>query len=689
MKNLVKLTVLLGLSFLFSYSVFSQERVNVKKKEFFVSEEGFQTAWKSVKKGNFQFYQHRPANYKRAVAYYKYALEYNSENAELNLLMAISLLRSDPKSDALQYIQKAIDLKEDVHPRAEFFLARALHMNLKFSEAIDAYNLYKESLSGKQFEIQSPIIDKYIAECEAGKKLSKESGRVIIDNLGENINSEFDDYGAIVTEDGNTIVFTSRRGEQGDIYNPIDNKYYEDIYTAQFENKEWQPAESIGKPVNSKWNDAAVAFSEDGQKLIFYRGRKRDGDLYVATLKGNHWGNIHDLTHKLNHKRSQETGICFDAEGTTAYFVSNFEDDNLGGKDIYYSIQENGKWSKPVNLGDIINTPYDEGSVYITPDEKYLYFSSKGHNSIGGYDIFVSEYKYDSWTEPKNLGIPVNSPDDDVFMYVLMNGRDAFFSSIRKEGYGGVDIYHAILLGKEKPVMVKTEDDLLANITSPQSESFIEESMEIRYTRMTVVKGTVTDYNTGLPVNASIELVDNKTGKLVKKTSSNPNTGTYLISLPSGKDYGFSVNADGYMFHSENFVVPKAQDYKEIFKDIKLQPITPGSKIILHNTFFASGKSSLQPESYSELNRLAKLFERYPNMVIEISGHTDNRGSRAVNQRLSYARAKSVVNYLVGQGVSPKNLKAVGYNYKYPVASNKTAAGRQKNRRVEAKIISN
>ncbi|MCF6240636.1 MAG: OmpA family protein, partial [Bacteroidales bacterium] len=175
----------------------------------------------------------------------------------------------------------------------------------------------------------------------------------------------------------------------------------------------------------------------------------------------------------------------------------------------------------------------------------------------------------------------------------------------------------------------------------------------------------------------------------IKKTNSNVNTGAYLITLPSGKDYGFSVNAAGYMFHSENFVVPATQDYKEIFKDIQLQPITPGSKIILHNTFFASGKSTLQPESYSELNRLAKLFEKYPNLVIEISGHTDNRGSKAVNQRLSYARAKSVVNYLVGQGVNPANLKAVGYNFKYPVASNKTAEGRQKNRRVEAKVISN
>ncbi|RLD82711.1 MAG: hypothetical protein DRJ10_04755 [Bacteroidetes bacterium] len=213
--------------------------------------------------------------------------------------------------------------------------------------------------------------------------------------------------------------------------------------------------------------------------------------------------------------------------------------------------------------------------------------------------------------------------------------------------------------------------------------------MQIQYTRMTIVKGTVSDFNTGKPLESSIELVDNKSGKLIKKTNSNINSGSYLISLPSGKDYGFSVNADGYMFHSENFVVPKAQEYKEIFKDIQLQPMTPGSKIILHNTFFESGKSSLRPASFFELNRLAKMFDKYPNLILEISGHTDSRGSYAVNQRLSRARAKSVVDYIVGQGVNPANLKAVGYNFKYPVASNKTKEGRQENRRVEAKILSN
>jgi len=685
----IKYIAIISLLISIAFNFVAQERVSIKNKEFKVTEEGYKEAKRNLKKANFLFYQHRPESYRQAIPFYKTAYAYNSENAELNLLLAICYLRSDPKSEALSYAQKAIDLKEDVHPKGQFILARALHYNLEFSAAIDAYTTYKEGLKENKLNEQSTIIDKYIAECEAGLKLKKKTARVIIDNMGENINSEFDDYGAILSADGLDLVFTSRRGKQGDKINTMDNKYFEDIYTSQLEDGKWKEAVNIGKPVNSDWNDAAVALSQDGQKLIFYRGRERDGDIYSATLEGARWKNIHDLTHKLNRKKSQESAICFNADGTTIYFVSDLDQGSYGGKDIYYSILDGKNWSTPVNLGDVINTEFDEASVYITPDEKYIYFSSKGHNTMGGYDIFVSEYKYDSWTEPKNLGLPINSPDDELFMSVLMNGRDAYYAGRRKDGYGGFDIYHAILLGPEKPLLISSEDELMASIAAPKQESFIEKSMQIHYTRMTIVKGSVTDYNTGKPLSATIELVDNATGKVIKNTSSNSNTGAYLISLPSGKDYGFSVNAEGYMFHSENFVVPEAQDYKEIFKDIQLQPITPGSKIILHNTFFESGKSTLRIESYSELNRLAKMFEKYPNLVLEISGHTDSRGSLAVNQRLSKARAKSVADYMVGQGVNPANLKAVGYNFKYPVASNKTKEGRQENRRVEAKVLSN
>jgi len=687
-SKLFQLTVI----FLLSYSAgIAQERIYIDKKEFKQTEDGFKQAWSHIKSANFLFYQHREGSYQKAIDYYMKALVYNPENAELNLLIGICYLRSWPKEMAMTHIEKAVDMKPDIHSKEQFLLGRAYHFAGEFNRAIGAYETYLEEIPQSKKENYSKIVKKYLEECENALEIKKKNVRALIDNAGPTINSKYDDYNPVLSADGSVMVYTSRRGEENDLKSLVDHKFFEDIFESKKEGKKWGEAVNIGNPVNTKWNDAAVSISEDGQKMVIYRGRTDGGDLYSANLKGSRWGNIHDLTHKVNKGDSHESSVCFNIDGSRMYFVSTRDKDSQGGKDIFMSqLDVKGKrWSKPINLGPVINTPYDEISVYVTPDESTIYFSSNGHKTIGGFDIFKSEFKDSTWSEPENIGMPINTTGDDMYMKILLNGRDAYYTSSRKDGEGGLDIYHVTLLGPEKPLMLSNEDNLIASIARPEAESFIEDAVQIHYTRMTIVKGIVTDFNTGQPLGATVELVDNATGQKVKETRSNLNTGSYLIALPSGKNYGFSVNADGYMFHSENFDVPEASGYREIFKDIALQPMTAGSKIILYNTFFESGKSGLRTESYSELNRVAQMFTKYPNLILEISGHTDNRGSLAVNKRLSKARAKSVVDYLMGQGVHPANLQSVGYYYKYPVATNKTKEGRQQNRRVEAKIISN
>jgi len=685
--------IIFSIIFVFSFCInlSSQERIYVDKNDFKVTEDGFNTAWQLLKKGNFQFYQHRAGSYLKAIEYYQEAYKYNSENAELNMLIGISYIRSFPKTKALKYIKKAIDLNAYVHPKSTFLLGRAFHVNKEYNKAIIEYEDFKQSLSEAKIKKLGAIVDKYILECESGIKIKKKSIRALVENMGETINTPFDDYNAVVSADEQKFFYTSRRGVGGDRINPIDDKYFEDIYFAKKENKIWLPAEKLGSPINTKWNDAAIEFSEDGEKLILYRGRKDGGDLYSATYKNGVWKNIHDLSKKVNRKKSNESSVCFTSKGNKMYFISNIDKNNFGQRDIYVTeLSENGKkWSSPKNLGQNINTKYDEASVFVTENDKFIYFCSKGHNSIGGYDVFKAENLGDEWSEPQNLGNPINSPVDDLFFKIMKNNRDAYYASEHKDGKGQLDIYHVILLGPEKPLLAGNENDLIACLKNPIYDGFIEEQEKIIYTEMTIVKGNVTGFNTGKPLEASVEIVDNATGKLLKKVKSNKNTGTYTVNLPTGKNYGMAVDAEGYMFHSENFIVPTSSGYNEIYKNITLQPMTPGSKIILYNTFFASGKSTLRPESFSELNRLARMFSKYPTLVLEISGHTDNRGSRAVNTRLSKARAKSVVDYLKGQGVKDVNLKAVGLYYKYPVATNKTKEGRQENRRVEAKILSN
>jgi tetratricopeptide (TPR) repeat protein len=528
MRIFNKLTGLF-LIILFTYSVaVAQERIYIDKKEFKQTDVGFKEAWSNIKSANFLFYQHREGSYRKAIDYYKEALAYNPDNAELNLLIGICYLRSWPKEKAMEYIVKANDLKLSIHPKIDFFLGRAFQMAGEFNRAIGAYESYLDYLLPAKEESYGAIVKKYISECENGIEIKRKNTRALVDNVGSVINSKYDDYNPVLSPDGSYMVFTSRRGEEHDLKSLIDHKFFEDIYESKKISKAWGQAVNIGKPVNTKWNDAAVALSDEGKKMIIYRGRTDGGDLYSTNLKGGKWGNIHDLTHKVNKGDSHESSVCFNKDGSRMYFVSNRDKDSQGGKDIFMSqLDVKGKrWSKPVSLGPVINSPYDEISVYVTPDELTIYFASNGHKTIGGFDIFKSEFMDSTWSEPENMGFPINSTADEMYLKIMDNGRDAFYSSSRNGGEGGLDIYQVTLLGPEKPLVLANENHLIASLVAPDSESFIEGAVEIQYTRMTVVKGIVTDFNTGQPIESTVELVDNATGQKVKETTSNRNTGS-------------------------------------------------------------------------------------------------------------------------------------------------------------------
>ncbi len=670
---------------------FSQSRAKIKKKEFRETTAGFKDAWKSVRKGNWQYLKKRPGNFKKTVNHYLTAYEYNADNAELNYKIGVSYLFSSPKSKSLKYLEKAYKTDEYVTKDILFVLARAYHLNSKFEKAIDNYTLYKESLSPKKLKKQEEKLDKYIAECKSGIELVEKPLRAFIDNAGKFINSEFDDYGAAITVNGKKMFYTSRRdiNTKGRRSN-VDYLFNEDVYFSERSGEDWQESKRIESSVNSKRNDAVAYIAPDGQKLYIYRGYERNGDLYESRFKKEKWSSPSSMTKKINSKKYKETSMSIAHDQSKLYFVSN-KKKGFGGKDIYIcNKSKNGKrWKKASNIGNVINTEYDEATVFISPDGKTLYFSSKGHNTMGGYDIFKSTFKDSAWSKPVNLGFPINTPGDDLFFTILPNGREAYFSSEKDDGNGGMDIYKVTILSKEKPMMISGEDNLIASISEPTKETSIEKQVEIQTKLLTIVKGKVLDYNTGNPLTATIEIVDNDKNSVINTLSTKGETGEFVVPLESGKNYGIAIKTEGYLFHSENFVIPDSVKHQVIEKDVKLQPMIAGSKIILHNTFFESGKSTLQGASFSELDRIVKIFKDYPNLFIEISGHTDNRGSMVFNRRLSKARAQSVVNYLISKGVNKKKAKAVGFYYKFPIADNKTEEGRAKNRRVEAKILSN
>jgi len=345
-----------------------------------------------------------------------------------------------------------------------------------------------------------------------------------------------------------------------------------------------------------------------------------------------------------------------------------------------------GNWGPPINLRDI-NTPYDEEAVFIHPDGKTLYFSSKGWNTMGGYDIFKTVYENGHWSKPENVGYPINTADDDVFFTIAASGIHAYMSSARPGGYGDQDLYMITFI-TEKPTISSSEDNLIAWKTEPVSETVAEKTVAVSLASLTLLKGRILDDATKQPVEATIILTDNEKGEELATFTSNSATGKYLVSLPSGKNYGIAVKAEGYLFYSENFNIPANAPYQEIEKDIYLKKIDIGASIVLRNIFFDFNKATLRPESKTELDGLIQLMKDNPTLKIEISGHTDNIGSAEYNKKLSEQRAKAVVDYLIAAGISSDRLTYVGYGFEKPIAPNTTEEGRQLNRRTEFKIIS-
>ena len=285
------------------------------------------------------------------------------------------------------------------------------------------------------------------------------------------------------------------------------------------------------------------------------------------------------------------------------------------------------------------------------------------------------------------MGYPINTPDDDVFFVLSASGKHGYYASIKNDGFGEKDIFMVTILGPEKPFVLNTEDQLLASLAEPVSETVIEPAVDIITIALTILKGTIKDAITLDPVEANIELIDNEKNKIIATFGSNAKSGKYLVSLPSGKNYGIAVKAEDYLFHSENFIIPASAGYNEITKDILLKKVAVGVKIILKNIFFDFDKATLRPESASELERLVKLLNDVPTLQIEISGHTDNKGSDDYNQKLSHKRARSVVENLISKGISGGRLEYKGYGESVPIASNDTEEGRQLNRRTEFKIL--
>jgi len=670
----------------FSISPTYAQNVEFIKKNFPGKKKELNKALKNIKSGD-SYYAIGQALYLQAIDYYLKAQDFNPNNAELNYKIGKCYLATIQKEKAVEFFENALKLDPKVSPDILYMIAQSYHLRLDFDNAIEYYSKFKLDLTPSDQSKYSKILQKRLDECHNGKDLVEKPVRAFIDNLGNVVNSKYPDYSPMISADESSLFFTSRRestykGKR----DPQDQQYFEDIFISTKINGKWSTPLNANKPLNSEGHDATAGLSPDGQTLFIYKGTK-GGNIYQCKAKGKKWSKPKKMPKPITSKY-HESSASLSPDGRTIYFVSQ-RAKGFGGRDIYKCTKnEKGKWGPAFNLGSTINTEYDEESAFIHPDGKTLYFSSKGHKTMGGYDIFKSTLENDKWTEPENIGYPINTPDDDVFFIMAANGIRGYYSSERIGGNGGQDIYVITFLGAEKPVMFNTEDDLLAITSQPIGGINVLKTVEIQSSQVTLLKGNVKEEEKLTPLYAVLELFDNELNQKIASFETNSETGRFLVSLPSGKNYGLSVKADGYLFHSENFNISASQGYQEIEKDILMKKIEVGRSIVLNNIFFDFNKATLRPESTNELDRLTDLLKDMPKLRIEISGHTDNIGSAAYNVKLSESRAKAVVDYLIKKGIDKSRLEYKGYGFEQPIASNDTDEGRQMNRRTEFKIIS-
>ena len=680
---------LLGVSlFLTVASLANAQSIEFTKEQFKENKDGLKNAQRELKAGD-EAYLADLARYTVALPHYLAAQEFNPDNAELNIKIGDCYLHSGTKALALSYLQHAQTLAPASDPRTHYLLARALHLNAKWAAAIKEYQastpLGGSKAADSELTVTAEDLARRVRECRNGQELQKHPARVFVDNAGPEVNSAYSDYGPLVAADEATMLFTSRRPSGPNApKDPASDSYFEDIYQTASLGKKWSPATNLGAPVNSKGHDATVGLAPDGQRLLVYADES-GGDLQESNLRGAAWEKPQRLGSRINSKY-HESSASYSPDGRYLYFVSDKPEGGRGGHDIY-KVELQG--NKPAeNLGATINTPYGEEGVFMMPDGKTMYFSSEGHNSMGGYDIFKSVLENGKWGEPENLGWPINTPDDDVFFVTSASGRHGYYSSDRPGGLGGKDIYRITFLGPEKPPMLSEENQLLASRLAPVTQTALAPPVILATAKVTILKGTVTDATTKQPLEANIDLIDNTSGQSIATFHSNATSGKYLVSLPSGTNYGIVVRQEGYLFHSENFDLPAEAAYAEVIKDIPLKKLEVGVVIVLNNIFFDTGKATLRPESTAELERLQKLLAEQPTIKLEMAGHTDNVGKPAANQDLSQYRAQAVVAYLTQHGIAPDRLTAAGYGDTRPVSTNTTKLGRQLNRRTEFKVTS-
>lgn len=620
------------------------------------------------------FSQEYSSKNKKAIAAYELGLQNYQllyyDKAETNLLTAL-------KND--EYFVEAYYLLAGVYNQMQD-TARMLntlrtcvdkcggaHLWSRYKLAYEEYNLglYKDAFANLQHfkranemhtsstlsKVEQMNFEDLYQKTTVALELQSKPVNFTPQNLGQNINTQYDDYHPSITVDDNTLIFTTNLPTS----NPRVKQ--EDLFSAQKSDGQWNKSVPLTS-INTKTNEGAQSITADGKTMFFTICGAPNGrgscDIYMSKKVGNNWIQPQNLGEPINSKYWESQPSC-SADGRTLYFTSN-RPDGFGKKDIYVSyLQENGQWTKPANLGPEVNTKFDDESPYIHADGVTLYYATDGFPGMGKKDIYGTK-KLDktSWATPKNMGYPLNTNEDEAHLVINAEGTKGYFASNRYGGQGGFDIY----------------------------DFTIDDSFIVKPEPVTYVQCIVYDANTKAKLGAKVILSDIETNEKVFVSTSDQLSGECIVPFTEDREFALSVERPGYLFYSESVSLAQFKGAEKV--EIPLQQIVVGNYVVLKNLFFDTDKTYYKKESISELDAIGRFMKQNPTVHIEIAGHTDNVGNAAYNKKLSEGRANYVANELIKlYGIQAERLTWKGYGDTKPCAPNDTPENRAKNRRTE------
>ena len=557
--------------------------------------------------------------------------------------------------DAIMYYKKALSLNPG-RPRVLLaVIANTLFSQEDYTEAIPYYEQLMAAPQADPEENASN--EKKLSDARFRQFLMQNPVAYDPVNLGQDVNSSEDEYINAIAADGSGIFFTRRsknRNGQGREFN-------EDFYFAAFRDDTLTLAEKLNYPPGKDNDAGGLCISPDGRLLFFTACNRADSygscDLYFSEKKGGKWSVVQNMGQVVN-SESWDAQPSISPDGKTLYFASSRKG-GFGSSDIWKTERmPGGGWGKPVNLGLPLNSSSAEMAPFIHFDNQTLYYSSSGHQGMGGADLFKSTREGNHWNVPQNLGYPLNSAADELVIIVNPGGDMGYISCNLKNSVKGYDIFSFRLAENIKPNPV------------------------------TYLKGKVYDRDRNTPLGAKFSLIDLALDSVIIESVSDKENGEFLVCLPGKRDYALNVSCEGYLFYSDHFPLSEIKTQLDpVLKNIPMEPVRVGNSMILRNVFFDTDKYELKKESIPELQKLVDFLDDNPGLRIEIGGHTDNEGPEDHNAALSLDRAKSVFEYLISAGIAAKRMTYKGFGESNPVVPNDSEENKAQNRRTEITIV--